>query len=409
MITARVVALLFAVAAAVTVSVVAWGAPDELALGRSAGYPAGNVTNFGLDTYKVGSFSGMHRVMPSRPVRTGQDVLALRRGAALNVTYTFKDTTYSLQDYLDRQRVTGLLILRGDAIAAEHYQYARNDAHLFVSWSVAKSVTSLLIGLAADKGLITSLDDRAETYVPALRGTLYGQTTIRHLLRMSSGVRFTEDYSGADDIRTLFNAIFRFGPQPLETLASFDTRIAETGTRFKYATAETQVLCYVLRGATRKTIAELTEDWIWKPMGAEADAAWLVGRDGVEYCGGGFNATLRDYGRLGVLLARDGRLGDRQIVPAEYLRDATDAARQPPGFRVGEAAPGVGYGYQFWLGAGSSRSFSMAGVHGQLVHVHPASGLVLVHTAVWPTATDADGFAERSAFVRGLRAAVAGP
>jgi CubicO group peptidase (beta-lactamase class C family) len=389
---------------ALTMTIV-WAAPDEIALGKWSGYPAGG--DYGQDVYKIGSFSGLHRVLPSRPVRGGTHVLPLTVGTALAVDYTFAGRQFSIENYLDRQRVTGLLIVTGSTVRSERYQYDRNDTHLFISFSMAKSVTSLLVGIAADRGLIASLDDRAERYVPELAGTAYGRTSIRHLLRMSSGIRFVEDYSGRDDVRRLFTAIFQAGRQPLDFLASFDTRDAPSGARFKYATSETQVLCYVLRGATKKTIAALTEEWIWQPMGAEADAAWLVGRDGVEYCGAGFNATLRDYGRLGILLARDGRLGDRQIVPSAYLMDATDSDRQPVGFRVGEAGSGVGYGYQFWLGVGASRSFSMAGVYGQLVHVHPESGLVLVHTAAWPSATDANAFAERSAFVRGLRAAVA--
>jgi CubicO group peptidase (beta-lactamase class C family) len=182
---------------------VAWAAPDESALGKADGYTAGDPTNFYLDRYKVGSFSGMHRILPSRPVRRGSDTLALRPGTPLAVDYRFDGTSHSLQDYLDGQRATGLLIMTGDSIRIERYQYERHGAHLFISWSMAKSITSLLIGVAAEKGLIASLDDRAETYVPQLRGSAYGRTTIRNLLRMSSGVRFIEDYGGVDDLATL--------------------------------------------------------------------------------------------------------------------------------------------------------------------------------------------------------------
>lgn len=167
------------VVAGVVATLIAWAAPDDFSLGKADGYPAGTLTTFFLGHYKIGSFRGLHRVLPSRPVRRGDDPLALKRGAPLHVTYSFDGRSHSLQDYLDRQRVTGLLIMTDDSILEERYQYNRNDAHRFTSWSVAKSITSLLVGVAAEKGLIASLDDRADKYVPNLRGSRYGQTTIR--------------------------------------------------------------------------------------------------------------------------------------------------------------------------------------------------------------------------------------
>src|SRR5262249_26729738 len=153
-----------------------------------------------------------------------------------------------------------------------------------------------------------------------------------------------------DDMAKLHQAQIGVLPQkPLEVLASFHERLAPAGEKFKYSTAETTVLGYVLTRATKKNLTELTTQWLWQPMGAESDAAWNFAVDGVEQAGAGFNATLRDYGRLGLLLANDGRSGDKQIIPRIYLVEATDAAAQSEAFRPRRATPYFGYGYQFWL------------------------------------------------------------
>jgi len=202
---------------------------------------------------------------------------------------------------------------------------------------MAKSVTSLLVGIALEKGLIASLDDPAEKYVTALAGSGYGGTSIRHLLRMSSGLKFSENYDGNDDIARLSRSIAGSGPRPVALLKTFNERLRPAGEKFAYATAETEVLGRVLTAAARRSMTELTSEWLWQPLGAERDALWRVGVDGQELAGSGFAATLRDWARLGRLLADDGKAGRRQVVPLDYLLQATDATRQPPAFAPGAA------------------------------------------------------------------------
>ena len=222
---------------------------------------------------------------------------------------------------------------------------------------------------------------------------------------MGSGVRWTEDYGGRDDVADLWGALFRVhgGGNPTQVLARRRPMEAEPGTRFKYGTGETQVLCHVLKGATKRTAADLTSEWLWRPLGAEADAAWLVGWQDIEYCGGGFNATTRDYARLGRLLALGGRRDDAQIVPPAFLKRATDPTEQPTGFRLNAPGPRFGYGYQFWL---VQDGFVMQGVFGQAVAVFPALDLVVVQTAVWPRSSDLDSRLERDLVVRAIVNAV---
>jgi CubicO group peptidase (beta-lactamase class C family) len=344
--------------------------------------------------------------MPVRAVNRGVEVTPLP--AAANppaIRYRFRNLGYTLDDYLEHQRVTGLLILKNGEVVAERYRYGRDDKARFLSFSMAKSVTSMLVGIALGKGLIASLDDPAATYAKDLAGSAYGATTVRQLLRMSSGLTFTERYDGNDDIARMSRAAATGQPPVLDVLRGISDRHAPAGSKFVYASAESEVLGRVLAGASGRNVADLTREWLWQPLGAEADAFWVTDREGQERTSGYFNATLRDWGRLGWMLARDGRVGDRQVVPRDYLLDATDPARQPSAFQPGRATPYFGYGYQFWLFPMRERSFAFQGVHGQAVFVQPASGIVMVQTAAWEHASGRDDplpGQERTAFWRGV-------
>lgn len=387
---------------------VALAEPDEMELGKAQGFPVGTPATMYAERFKVGSFSATNKILPTRAVPRGDTVSPLVAGDRVKITYRFQNVTYTLDDYLQRQRVTGLLILKDNQIVAEHYRYKRSERDRFISFSMAKSVNSLLIGIALDKGLIASLDDPAEKYVAELKGSGYGQTTIRQLLRMSSGVKFTEEYNGRDDIARLMQAARGEGPdKPLDLLATFRERTFAAGEKFKYASAETTVLGYVLARATKRNIASLTSEWLWRPLGAEADAAWNIGVDGQEQTEGRFNATLRDYGRLGLLLARDGQIGDKQTIPRDYLLEATGADKQPEAFRPRVATTYYGYGYQFWQFPLRSRTFALLGIYGQSIMVQPESKLVMVHLAVnqMPVST---ATIERDALWRGVLSTLGG-
>jgi CubicO group peptidase (beta-lactamase class C family) len=233
--------------------------------------------------------------------------------------------------------------------------------------------------------------------VPALADTEYGRTSLRHLLQMSSGVRFVEEYTGKDDVARLSNDTFRqIGSGGVGAVTQFNVRAAPPGTKFYYASVETQVLGLVLRSAVGRPVADYLHEKIWEPIGAEADATWLVDRAGQEaaYCC--INAVLRDYARLGLLLAHDGHWRGRQIIPAAWIKEATIV-------RPGQPQPSTGgYGYQVWILAGERRMFALRGVRGQAIYVDPASRLVMVHTAVRRQSRDIAGIRETNALWRGL-------
>jgi CubicO group peptidase (beta-lactamase class C family) len=379
-------------------------APDEEVLGKSAGYPLGTRANWYFDeSVRVGSFSNVDSILPHYTLKRADAPLPLLKAATEpKIEYRFDKQSFTLDDFLAHQRVTGFLLIKDGEILVERYQYNRNSKNRFVSHSMAKSIVSLAIGMALTEKKIAALDDTVAKYVPKLAGNPYGETTIRNMLRMASGVPFTEVYDGNDDLAK-FNRI-RLTQDTITALREFKTRETEQGTRFHYASNQTVVLTLVLQAVTGTPLSEYLTPRLWQPMGAEDDATWVRTKDGTETGSGNFNAILRDYGRLGILLANDGEAGGRQIVPREYLLDATDWHRQPDAFRPKNATGYFGYGYQYWLFPGEKRRFALLGVYGQSIFVDPELKLVMVVTAAAKNASvGKEPFArERDALWRGI-------
>jgi CubicO group peptidase (beta-lactamase class C family) len=251
---------------------------------------------------------------------------------------------------------------------------------------MAKSITGLLIGIAIADGAIKSVDDTVETYVPGLKGTEYGATPLRALLHMSSGVDFGEEKDQGRDLDRLWIDMVRgIGSRgTIASIAQFNRRLAPPGTRFYYASIEPDVLGLVLRYAAGKSLSDYLHDKVWEPIGAEANATWMIDAEGYEVAHGFFSAVLRDYARLARLLAHDGSWDGVQIIPAQWMIDATTVRSSDAYLLPGKAmAPEpFGYGYLLWLPPGARRQFALVGALGQRICVDPVSKLVMVQTAV---------------------------
>lgn len=384
---------------------IACAEPDADLLGKQRGYPLGTRLNwFHDEATRVGSFSRLDEMQPHHTLAKSTALLALPKAETLDppLAYRFEGKPAGINDFLNRQRITGLLVIKDGRILVERYQYGRTERHRLVSHSMAKTISALAVGFALADGKIATLDDPVGSYVKALDGKPYGAATIRNTLRMASGVKFTELYDGKDDLAR--HSRMRREQGLIPALNSFTTVEAPQGTRFHYASTETTVLTALVRAVTGKTVSAYLSEKLWQPMGAEAAATWIHDRDGVEVGAGSFNATLRDYGRLGVLLANDGVRDGRQIIPRDFLLDATDWKRQPTAFQPQKATPYFGYGYQTWLFPGEKRRFALLGVYGQSMFVDPELKLVMVVTAVAKNASVAKETLakERDALWRGL-------
>ena len=374
----------------------ALAAPDEEALCKSRGYPVGTARNWFFDEcVRVGSFTHQAEIPGIflgwvNTMQPAAKPLVFDK-AQVEPPYRWSvggQPGLTVDDYMHRQRVMALLVIKDGVIQVERYQYDRTADHRFLSNSMAKTVTALAIGLAYREGRIRSLDDRAETYAPKLAGTLYGDTTVRNLLRMASGAKFEEIYNGKDDLARYGAASARDGAAGGAKVIT--ERLHAQGSVFNYASAETDMLALVLQGATGETLSSYLQTRLWEPMGAQSAGLWRTDSTGLERASGNFNATARDYARLGVLLANDGRRTDRpdlgDIIPRDFLLEATDWRQHPPAFAPKKATPYFGYGYQVWTFPGPNRRFALLGVYGQSIFVDPSLKLVMVHLAANATA-----------------------
>ncbi len=358
--------------------------PDAEAYGAAMGYPIGPRMAGPLpQNNMVGSYSHSgdkyrHRIVAHPPAPS----VLYRSDDEVTLSYSYRGAHHDLPDYLSRHPATGLLIARDDTILFEHYQYGRTDRDALLSQSMAKTIPAMLMGIAIQEGAIHSVDQAAASYVPGLADSEYGKTPIRALLHMASGVAFREVYDVPDsDNARLANLLFgRTSPGPEQALATFNTREAAPDTRFNYAGPNTEVLGLAVAAATGMSLSDYATTRIWQPLGAEADANWMIDTTGHEpaYCC--FSAVLRDWARLGLMMAHDGIWNGKQIVPKQWLLDMTTA--QADFLRPGSMTKFYGYGYQTWLLPGPRRQFALLSIHGQAIFVDPKAKLVLVHTAV---------------------------
>ena len=356
----------------------------------------------------VNTFRNIDRLFPTRAVVHGAHAYPLPRSVTplRNVTFASDGKTYSLSDYLRVNRVSALLVLKNGHIAYEHYAFGNTARSRWMSMSVAKSITSTLIGAAIHEGKIHSIDDMVTTYVPRLAGSAYDGVSIRQLLMMASGVRWNETYTDptSDRRRLLEVQISQQSGSAVELMRSL-SRAAAPGTVNNYSTGETQIAGEVVRGAVGKPLAQYLSEKIWRPFGMETDASWwLDSPDGHEIGGSGFSATLRDYARFGLFFLQGGRVGDLRVVPDGWTAEAGASKT------LANGKP-LDYGYMWWpthggVGAINDNAFSAIGIFGQAIYINPQERVVIVQwgAQTQPTGNDvvapADFFAAVAMAVR---------
>jgi CubicO group peptidase (beta-lactamase class C family) len=335
----------------------------------------------------INTFRNIDRLFPTRTVTRSPQPLPLRRAAAQlgGVTFSDRGTRRDLDAYLELNRVAGLLVLDHGRIALERYRFGNSARTRWMSMSVAKSITSTLIGAALQQGRIASLSDSVTRYVPALAGSAYDGVSVRDVLMMASGARWNETYTDpASDRRRLLEAQISQVPGSAMAVMRSLPRAATPGSVNNYSTGETQVAAEILRSAVGRPLATYLSERIWSRFGMEADANWWLDSpppDGVEIGGSGFSATLRDYGRFGLFLLNGGVAGGEAILPDGWIREATSPQTLQSG------AP-LDYGYLWWPGQGGA--YAAEGIYGQWIYVNPAARVVIV---VWSAQAQPTGAA----------------
>ena len=331
----------------------------------------------------VNTFRNIDRLFPTRTVRASTRPFPLppSEHPLGSVSFTDNSKPYDLDSYLALNRIAALLVLQDGRVALERYRFGNTARTRWMSMSIAKSITSTLVGAAIRQGYIRSLSDPVTRYVPSLAGSAYDGVTVRDLLMMASGVRWNETYSDpTSDRRRLLDAQISQVPGSALALMKALPRAADPGTRNNYNTGETQVVAEVLRAAIGKPLATYLSERIWSRFGMETDAEWwLDSPDGTEIGGSGVSATLRDYGRFGQFILDNGIADGDSILPVGWVREATT----PKTLRNG--AP-LDYGYLWWPGRDSS--FMAMGIHGQYLYVNPHARVVIAAWGARPHPTE---------------------
>ncbi|MGH7780965.1 MAG: serine hydrolase domain-containing protein [Candidatus Binataceae bacterium] len=338
---------------------------------------------------RVQAFRTMDTVFPYHLIQRGGPVAELPRAPQkLDVSYEFKGKHHTLDDLLARTRTQGFLVIKDGKIVDERYFNGANEKTKFTSWSVAKSFTSTLVGLALADGKIANLDDPITKYLPELKGSGYDGVPIKDILEMSSGVKFTEEYdNNSSDILIMWNKTMVDQSETLGEYAKTLGRAEKPGTKFVYRSIDTGVLGMLVKRVTGMPLATMLSQRIWQPLGMEQDATWLTDRPGPDAMEAGYcciNATLRDYARFGLLFLHHGKVGDKQLVPAGWIKDATNPQSPQVGWdHLSPGDPGA-YGYQWWLiYPGAEHAYSAEGVFFQFIYVAPKYNMVIVKTSAY--------------------------
>ena len=311
------------------------------------------------------AFAHFDALYPTRTVHADVKAVPLPEALAdlTQIPFAANDADLTLADLLQSEHLLGLMVVKDGDVLMEHYAPDHAKDSRWVTFSVTKSVTSLLIGAAIQDGYIDSADDPIVKYLPRLAGTEYGESRVRDILQMASGIAWNEDYQDPESDVARAGALN--GVELTDYLGQLP-RVAEPGTRFNYNTAESNLFGEVLRSAIGMNAAPYLSQKIWQPMGMEYDANWLLSLPQDRETGGCcISATLRDYARLGLLALADGVLPDgTRVVPEGWLAASTTPSQ---GYE--------GYGYKWWL-YGDKR-FGARGVFGQAIFVDPKANVVI--------------------------------
>lgn len=329
-------------------------------------------------------------------VKRGPTVRALPKASTeIAPSVSLGGEAYTVDAYMKAFSVSGVLVLKDGKILLERYGPGRTPQDRWTSFSVAKSVTSTLVGAAIKDGHIKSLDDRVTTYIPELNGSAYTGVTVRELLTMSSGVKWSEDYTDPKaDVWLAGREILEPGVNPIVSYMSRLPRAELPGARFHYKTGEADLAGILVSKATGKTLSQYASEKIWKPAGMEQDGVWVVDLVGHERGSCCLSMTLRDYGRFGQFIL-EARAGKQPLLPAAWAKEATSV-------QITNGAPAPGYGYLWWM---RPSGYAAEGIFGQSIVTYPDDGLVVVFNSAWPAA-DADVlWAAQTAFADAVRVA----
>lgn len=340
-------------------------------------------------------YRNIEKIFPTREVKRGAHVMALPRAATqIKVRYAYAGARWNTARFMRANHVAGLLVVHDGKIVLERYGLGETAHDRWTSFSVGKSFTSTLAGAAIKDGYISSLDAPVTAYLPALKGSAYDGVTVRHLLTMSSGAKWNEDYEDPkSDVNQFFalQPLSKDGENPVVAYMAKLPREAKPGTKFEYKTGESDLIGVLVANATHKHLADYLSEKIWSKAGMERNAVWMLDRSGAELGGCCLSMTLHDYARFGLFFMRGGVADGKDVLPEGWVKDASST-------QIQSDQQHYGYGFQWWIPPGGG-AYEAIGIFGQSIYINPAEKLVIVTNSAWPQADADPYYASHDAFV----------
>lgn len=330
------------------------------------------------------NFRTMGETFKSRRVHHGKNIFRFKRSTKkLPATYTYEGKKKNLDKWLHRTGTTGLVVVKDDTILFEKYYRGNTENSKAITWSVAKSFISAMFGIAMAEGHIKNVMEPVSAYAPFLKKSGYNGVPIKHVLQMSSGVRFNEDYGDFNSDINRMGRAFALNT-PFDDFVVSLTSEKKPGTFNHYVSMDTQVLGILLREATGKNMSAYLEEKIWIPCGMESDALWMIDSAGTEAAFCGLNIVLRDYARFGRLFLKNGNWEGKQIIPAEWVKDSITP--DAPHLQAGKNPKSswvLGYGYQWWIPENRDGDYLAIGIYGQFIYIYPKYNIVIAKTSAY--------------------------
>lgn len=336
-------------------------------------------------------FALMQSIFPSIEVPSSNTVYELKISDKL---LEFENN-YNVETYIEQNRIQGLIVLQNDEIKLEIYSEGINQHTLWTSFSIAKSVSSMLVGIALKDGIIKSMEDELQIYIPELKDTDYGKVKVGQLLTMTSGINWNEDYSDPkSDVAQMYQNPCINDEAHILTYMKNLKQIHKAGSKWNYSTGETDLVGILIQKASGKSLAEYLSEKIWQPFGMQQCAFWLADEcSNLNIGGSGLSASLRDFARLGSLMLKNGRINGESIFSKEWLENATTDL-----FKIDDN--GGGYGYLWWRNPDGS--YTANGIFGQFIYINPKKNVVIAQTAAWPIAGSKELNQKRNEFVKAV-------
>jgi len=310
-----------------------------------------------------------HKKFPARNIENGSTkfLFSIAEDGKVPKELDVEGKSYPFEQYLEDNNTVAFLIIKNDTIQYEKYWRNYDEASIVPSFSMAKSITSILIGCAIDDELIKSVNEPVTNYIPELKENGFDKVTIEHLLQMTSGLKFNESYYNPfGDAAT-----FYYGTNLRKAINKMKLK-SEPAKQFEYKSGSTQLLGLVLERALKhKTISAYLEEKIWKPLEMEFDASWSLDKqnNGLEKTFCCLNARARDYAKIGRLYLNKGNWNGKQIVSEDWVNKST---------KIDTTNGSVWYyQYQWWIPT-KTGDFMAQGILGQYIYVHPDKNLIIV-------------------------------